>query len=298
MKLSIAIVVLVGLGSAPGWAKDRAIDRDWRTGVTVAPGAMTWTSDNFANKKQLIGEIATAQGKTCTNNYAALGWPPGGENPDAIMHATRESYEKAGYTVTQKQSHVDTDTVWIARNAAREAVILWGAFSGSTIYLSCLTAGAPPTNPDKPLIVGILTALGLGGLLGGLWLLRRMRALGAASRKWPSTSGVVTSSEVATYKTKVGDRFMAKVAYDYNVRDTSYVGDQLRFGNYAGARARAEADAARYKVGTPVEVHYDPAKPQTSVLEPGADAFSTGGLVLAITGGLLLAVTALVAYIA
>ncbi len=28
--------------------KDRPFDHDWRTGVTVAPGAMTWTDDNLA----------------------------------------------------------------------------------------------------------------------------------------------------------------------------------------------------------------------------------------------------------
>ena len=39
---------------------------------------------------------------------------------------------------------------------------------------------------------------------------------------------------------------MAKVAYDYTVDGTPTSGDTVRFGNYAGALATAEADVAKY----------------------------------------------------
>jgi hypothetical protein len=127
--------------------EDKDIDRDVVTGVVVAPGARTWTSDNFANKKQLIGDIAVSQGKACKDHYAFLGWGVGNGGPAVIVAKTRESYEKAGYTVEQRKGSIATDTIWVVRNDAREAVILWGDVNGSTIYLSCITSGDAAGEP-------------------------------------------------------------------------------------------------------------------------------------------------------
>lgn len=298
LRLSIVLLALQTVGSAPGWAEDRAMDRDWQTGVTVAPGAQTWTADNFANKKNLIRDVAGSEDKTCLDHFAFLGWGVGHGGPGPIMQATRESYERAGYTVEQKQGSIATDTIWHVRSDARSAVILWGAVDGSTIYLSCLTSGAPAPNPEKPLYLGILLALGLGGLAGGGWLFHRVRTLGKASLSWPSVAGVVKSNEIQSFKTKGGKQFMAKIGYSYDVDGTTYAGDRLRFGHYAGALAAAEADAAKYAVGAPVEVRYDPAKPQTSVLEAGTTGISVLGLVLAITGGVFLVVVGIIAAVA
>lgn len=177
LKFLFGLVVLVSLAPAASHAKDGPVDRDWRTGVTVSPGAMTWTSDNYANKKQLINEVATSQGKVCTDNYAFLGWAIGNGGPQVIVQTTRANYEKDGYAITQKPGHLDTDIVWIAQKEGREAVILWSAVAGSTIYFSCLTAGAPAANPERPLYyLGILLAIGLGASLAGWWLFRRVRA--------------------------------------------------------------------------------------------------------------------------
>lgn len=297
-KLFVGLLVLVAVGQAPASANDRPMDRDWQTGVTVAPGAQTWTGDNFGNKKNLIRDIAATQGKACLDHYAFLGWGVGNGGPEAIMRATRENYEKAGYSIEQKQGSIATDTIWLVRNEARSAVVLWGSVSGSTIYLSCLTSGVPAPNPEKALYLGILSAIGLGGLLAGWWLYRRVRALGRASLAWPSVAGVVTSSDVNSYKTKGGKQFMAKVNYSYDVDGTSYVGNTLRFGHYAGALAAAEADAAKFPAGAPVEVRYDPKKPQTSVLEPGVAGSSVLGLVLAITGVVFLVIVGIVAAVA
>ena len=293
----LGLFALVLVGVAPLRAEERSVDKDWRTGAVVAPGAMTWMDDNIANKKQLIEETAKAQGRTCTDKFAFIGWAIGNGGPPVIMDKTREGYEKAGYSVQQKPGSIDTERVWIVRDAAREAVILWGAFGGSTIYLSCITAGAPAANPEKPIYIGVLSVLGLASLLIGLWLFRRVRALGRAALSWPSASGVVKASEIADYKTKGGRQFMAKVTYDYAVDGQTFSGDRLRFGHYAGAKAAAEADAAKYPVGAPVEVRYDPKKPQTSVLEPGVAGISVAGLVLAIMGVLLLGITVLLAVI-
>lgn len=292
------LLALMVVGAAPGWATDRPMDRDWKTGVAVAPGAQTWTADNIANKKNLIRDVAGSEDKTCLDHYAFLGWGVGHGGPGPIMQATRANYEKAGFTVEQKQGSIATDTIWHVRSDARSAVILWGAVDGSTIYLSCLTSGAPAANPEKALYLGLLSALGLAGLLGGWWLFHRVRALGKASLAWPSVAGVVKSNAIQSFKTKGGKQFMAKIAYSYDVDGTAYAGDRLRFGHYAGALAAAEADAAKYAVGAPVEVRYDPKQPQTSVLEAGVTGSSVLGLVLAITGGLFLVIVGIIAVVA
>jgi hypothetical protein len=295
--LLASVVGAMLLCAAPAVSKDRAIDRDWRTGVEVSPGAMTWTSDNFDNKKQLIRDVAAAQNKVCTDNYAFLGWGIGHGGPAVIRPNTRASYEKSGYSVDERKGSLPTDTVWVVRNDAREAVILWGDVNGSTIYLSCITSGSPASDPDKDIYMAVLAVLGLGCLFTGWWLFGRVRALGKASLAWPSAAGVVKSNEIQKYKAKGGPQFMAKVTYNYDVGGATFAGDRLRFGQYAGALSVAEADAAKYAPGAAVEVRYDPKKPETSVLEPGSGGVSVLGIVLAVTGAILLAIGAMVALI-
>lgn len=149
MRITIwfGAVAAVLLWAEPSWAEDKDIDRDWRTGVIVAPGARTWTNDNFDNKKQLIGDIAAAQGKACKDQYAFLGWGIGHGGPAVIVAKTLESYQKAGYSVEQRKGSIATDTIWVVRNDAREAVVLWGDVNGSTIYLSCITTGDAVAEP-------------------------------------------------------------------------------------------------------------------------------------------------------
>jgi len=175
-QLGLWGVMWLAAACAPAFADERPVDRDWRTGVAVAPGATTWMNDHIANKQQLINETAAAQGKTCTDKVAFIGWGIGNGGPGVIIPKTRESYEKAGYSVEPLKGTGATDTVWIVRNQDREAVVLLDSVAGSTIYLSCLTAGTPAADPDKPLYLGVLAGLGLGALLAGLWLGRRVRA--------------------------------------------------------------------------------------------------------------------------
>lgn len=180
-KLLFATLALAGLAVHPCLAADSPADKDWVTEVAVAPGAMTWTSDNLANKKHLIGEVAGAQGKACTDDYAFLGWAPGNGGPQVIVSKTKESYEKAGYTVEQRPGSIDTDVVWIARRDPREAVILWSPVAGSTIYLSCLTAGGASFSgrlPITPIYLGLSLAAAFAALVIGAWLWRRQRTRG------------------------------------------------------------------------------------------------------------------------
>jgi hypothetical protein len=192
-----AIVCIAWLALAvPAMAEDRPIDRDWGTGVTVAPGAKTWTADNYKQKQGLIDEIATARGKSCSH-YAFIGWPSAAGDIQEILATTRKNYETDGWSVAQTQGDIATDTIWTVRKGDREAVILWGGVMGSTIYLSCLTAGSPASDPIQTLFVGILLAIGLGCLGAGLWLIQRQRASGGVSVVGVVLAGVGTAALTA-----------------------------------------------------------------------------------------------------
>jgi hypothetical protein len=182
--------------SASAMAEDRPIDRDWGTGVAVAPGARTWTADNYKQKQGLINEMATARGKSCSH-YAFIGWPSAAGDIQEILATTRKSYETDGWSVTQTQGEISTDTIWTVGKDGREAVILWGGVMGSTIYLSCLTAGSPASDPIQTLFVGILLAIGLGCLGAGLWLIQRQRASGGVSVVGVVLAGVGTAALTA-----------------------------------------------------------------------------------------------------
>jgi hypothetical protein len=182
--------------SASAMAEDRPTDRDWGTGVTVAPGARTWTADNYKQKQGLINEMATARGKSCSH-YAFIGWPSAAGDIQEILATTRKNYETDGWSVAQTQGDIATDTIWTVRKGDREAVILWGGVMGSTIYLSCLTAGSPASDPIQTLFVGILLAIGLGCLGAGLWLIQRQRASGGVSVVGVVLAGVGTAALTA-----------------------------------------------------------------------------------------------------
>jgi hypothetical protein len=173
-------LVLCGLGlCAPiVHADNRPSDRDWGTGVTVAPGAQTWTDDHFDNKKDLIRRSAAARGKTCSDNYWALASAPASGRIGTIMAETHKNYAAAGFSVVESPGDIDTEHVWTVANpqAGRETMILWGDFQGSTIYLSCLTGGISATGPDTPpLYLGAPLIVGLALLGAGACLVWRRR---------------------------------------------------------------------------------------------------------------------------
>lgn len=135
------------------------------------------------------------------------------------------------------------------------------------------------------LIGGILTAV------GGLKL-----AQARASTAWPVVPGTVLTSTVEKSEskrirndnrtkkrrslspvkistkdqTKTSITYRAAVTYGYSVEGVDHVGDRIVIGAVSSNdQERAEEISRRYPEGGEVEVHYDPADPATSVLEPG-----------------------------
>jgi len=92
-----------------------------------------------------------------------------------------------------------------------------------------------------------------------------------ASLAWPITQGRITSSRLDEYSSvgeSDGNSYVPKVEYEYSVAGQTYRGKRIVFGSAgSGNKAREQAVVERYKVGTPVEVFYDPARPADAVLE-------------------------------
>ena len=164
---------------------------------------------------------------------------------------------------------------------------------------------------------GPITGLVIGGLLlvGGFFLTYRIgkpiRDRAAASVAWPTTEGRITGSRVERVKNG-GDRkatYTADITYEYALDGRTFEGDRVWFGDdYSASDASAfRAAVDRYPVGKAVKVHYDPAEPAESVLEPGPTwsgsalyfiglgLMTLGGIIAFSAAGTLLLVTAALA---
>ena len=114
----------------------------------------------------------------------------------------------------------------------------------------------------------------------------------AKARRWPATTGTVIESRVLMVDispTKKGSQWVpqAEVKFRYEVDKKFYESMNLKYGmNQIGGTHRRYAPevAARYPVGAPLPVSYDPANPADAVsdLSPGSYAW------LRVIAGLLL----------
>ena len=101
------------------------------------------------------------------------------------------------------------------------------------------------------------------GLAGLPWLFRQANLLRA--RSWPSVRGQVESAWVSQEQHGQARFFKGKLAYSYSVKGERYTGNmQLNFG---GREDRANAWAARFPHGLPLEVRYSPANVSASVFD-------------------------------
>ena len=90
-----------------------------------------------------------------------------------------------------------------------------------------------------------------------------------AAEDWVTTMGVVVSSEVVRLGN--GKSYTVKILYQYNVGQTSYVGDRLSFGFVlagSGSKSEAQAKVIQYPVQSSVTVHYNPKAPSEAVIVP------------------------------
>ncbi len=97
-----------------------------------------------------------------------------------------------------------------------------------------------------------------------------------ASTDWPSVKGVVTSAEVIRSRSDDGVNYRPEVLFDYTVEDEKYQQGNIRYdGNWSTNKSTyANKMVRKYKVGTEVDVYYDPNEPFEAVLEPGTSWMS------------------------
>lgn len=93
-----------------------------------------------------------------------------------------------------------------------------------------------------------------------------------ASRKWPSTTGIVVSSTVEKHLGKGGATYAAVVAYHYAVDGRDLKADVVTRNWTSGTEEEAQQTSLRYPVGAVVTVYYDPQAPELAALETKLDA--------------------------
>lgn len=99
-----------------------------------------------------------------------------------------------------------------------------------------------------------------------------------AVRRWPSTSGVVVEAGQQRRRVKVPsrrrtrfeERAFANIVYSYEIAGQIYRNTRVTIGEDRGNFEVAET-LARYPVGQPVTVYYNPARPSEALLERELD---------------------------
>ncbi len=144
-----------------------------------------------------------------------------------------------------------------------------------------------------PLFIGVIfTTVGFCVMFFWGWpVLQKAKA----STSWPSVKGVVTSSRVVQTRGDKGVSYRPEVLFDYTVDGEKYSQGNVRYdGNWStNVTTYANRVVNKYKVGTEVNVYYDPADPFEAVLEPGTTWLSYlpigfGAVFFLIGSGLLL----------
>ena len=139
-------------------------------------------------------------------------------------------------------------------------------------------AAAPITQlvpPSRPTFTRFAFLLMFGGL--GSFFAYQGAAdwySGVQSVSWQTATGTVLETRLATSSgtgRNSGRHYSPHVSYMYNAGGRSFVGDQLSFGRLTRGSGYGDAQQflERYRRGTIVAVHYDPARPERSVLQPG-----------------------------
>ncbi|HID97600.1 MAG TPA: DUF3592 domain-containing protein [Thermodesulfobacteriaceae bacterium] len=118
----------------------------------------------------------------------------------------------------------------------------------------------------------------LAFLMLGLWAVTAgvVKAVeGFRALSWPEAPGRIIMFRVDEIRTSQKiriARLCLNIDYLYQVGDKIYEGHRLNTGwKCFGSEKRIRELSARYPTGRAVQVRYDPAEPERSLLEPGLD---------------------------
>jgi hypothetical protein len=93
--------------------------------------------------------------------------------------------------------------------------------------------------------------------------------LGSASAQWPKLPARITASNVVDGYGTYNKKCIAHVEYEFTVDGTQFRGETVQFGQPPRIRSQAVKIAAKYPIGTVIDVFYCPENPNLSVLESG-----------------------------
>src|SRR5512145_2739045 len=131
------------------------------------------------------------------------------------------------------------------------------------------------------LAIFLLLGCGFGLLLlfGGIGIFaiytgRKSVQRADASQGWQATTGLITGAQVEQSPSMDSDgdwsdSYSPRVSYDYTALGQLYTGKKISFGftKAHNTHRGAEAELARYPIGSQVTVFYNPANPAEAVLE-------------------------------
>ncbi len=128
--------------------------------------------------------------------------------------------------------------------------------------------------------------LSLGAAAGALLIAVSLKPIADAreARNWPTTEATITVStieEVITTRKKSGDtnrtermvKYRPAVAYEYFIQGEKHEGSKMTYSHIAyPSPEQAKSQIAEYAPGDTVQIRYNPAKPQDSVIKPEGHA--------------------------
>ena len=92
------------------------------------------------------------------------------------------------------------------------------------------------------------------------------------SHNYASVTGTITHSEVKSHhSSKGGTSYNAVIEYKFEAGGQKFVGNKIRLGVTTSSYANATAAVNTHPVGSTVQVFYNPADPQESLLSPGIE---------------------------
>jgi len=104
-----------------------------------------------------------------------------------------------------------------------------------------------------------------------------------ASAGWPATEGSITHARIRVDdRGETSESYHPEITYDYSVLGSPYQGSRTVIGatkSYS-SRRKAEAFLESFPIGKHVTVHYNPQKPDQSVLEAGVVRGAIGTLII------------------
>jgi hypothetical protein len=103
-----------------------------------------------------------------------------------------------------------------------------------------------------------------------------------ASARWPTTAGIIQSSAVkaASAGGRGGTTYVPTVAYTYEVDGSRLVGTRIWHMEFGFLSADAREIAETLAPGSNVTVHFNPKRPNVSLLRPGLTRYSVGWILV------------------